>query len=183
MAGKVMEKVIEIPEGVEVTIEESIVKCKGPKGEIERNFKHPRYSFTLKDGSIVIGIVGKNPTMRDKMFLGTLESHIKNLIKGVTEGFVYKLKICSGHFPMNVSINNNQLVVKNFIGEKVPRVLDLKEGAKVNIDGDIITIESTNKEIAGTIASDIEKLTRRPGFDTRIFQDGIYIIEKAGKKV
>jgi large subunit ribosomal protein L6 len=105
------------------------------------------------------------------------------MIKGVQEGFTYKLKICSGHFPMSVALKGNTFEIKNFIGEKVPRTLKIKQGADVKIEGDQITVHATDKELAGTTAGAIEKLTRRPGFDKRIFQDGIYITEKDGKKL
>ena len=57
----------------------------------------------------------------------------------------------------------------------------IKAGAEVKLDG-IINITSPDKEIAGQISADIEQLTRRPGFDTRVFQDGIYIINKDGEE-
>ena len=82
---------------------------------------------------------------------------------------------------MNVSVSNNKLSVKNFFGEKVPRVLQLKSGVDVKVEGDLIHLTSTNKEDVGQVSADIEQLTRRPGYDTRIFQDGIYIINKDGK--
>jgi len=110
--------------------------------------------------------------------LGTYVAHLNNLFRGVKEGFVYKLKICSGHFPMNVSIKNDEFIIKNFIGEKVPRVLKINSDVKVNIDGEVITIESNNIELAGQTAGSIEKLSSRTGFDKRIFQQGIFIIEK-----
>mgnify|MGYP001570040019 FL=1 len=84
---------------------------------------------------------------------------------------------------MNVSTDGNKLSVKNFLGEKVPRVLELKEGATVKVESPLIYVISSNKEIAGQVSADIEQLTRRPGFDTRIFQDGIYIINKDGKEL
>jgi large subunit ribosomal protein L6 len=84
---------------------------------------------------------------------------------------------------MNVNVINNNLVVKNFFGEKVPRVLQLKNGAEVKVEGDLIHVTSSNKEIAGQVSADIEQLTRRPGYDTRIFQDGIYIVNKDGKEL
>lgn len=84
---------------------------------------------------------------------------------------------------MTVAVSKNELVVKNFLGEKVPRIIKLKENVTVKIEGEHIKIESPDKELAGQCAADIEKLTRRPGFDTRIFQDGIYIINKAGKDI
>ena len=105
------------------------------------------------------------------------------MAKGVLEGYKYTLKICSGHFPMNVSVGGGQLIVKNFFGEKVPRTLEFSKSAKVTIEGEIIHVESTDKEIAGQVAAAIEQLTRRPGFDTRVFQDGIYITNKDGKDI
>ena len=103
--------------------------------------------------------------------------------KGALNGYRYTLKICSGHFPMSVSVGNNQLIVKNFLGEKVPRVLKLKAGADVKVEGDLIVVESSNKEIAGQVGASIELLTRRTKYDTRIFQDGIWITSKDGKEL
>ena len=115
-----------------------------------------------------------------KKLINTFTSHMKNLFKGVEEGHTYKLKICSGHFPMTVTLKGEELEVKNFIGEKVPRILKIKPGVKVTVNGSEIIVESINKDLAGQTAASIEQLTKRPGFDNRIFQDGIYIIEKDG---
>ena len=72
---------------------------------------------------------------------------------------------------------------KNFLGEKSPRTLTLKKNVSIKIEGDLIAIESPNKELAGQMASDIELLTAKANRDLRVFQDGIYMIEKAGKKI
>jgi large subunit ribosomal protein L6 len=84
---------------------------------------------------------------------------------------------------MNVSVSNGTLLIKNFLGEKVPRKVVLKDNSTVKVDGAFIVIESPDKERGGQIAADIEQATRRPGFDRRIFQDGIYIVEKANKPI
>ena len=139
--------------------------------------------MNIKIESSQITISYEKTGKKQKTQLFTTRAHIKNMIKGVQEGYTYKLKICSGHFPMNVSLKGNKIEIKNFIGEKVPRTLILKDGAKVEIKGDIIDVSGINKEIVGQTAASIEKLTKRPGFDKRIFQDGIYIIEKPDKKI
>ena len=105
------------------------------------------------------------------------------MIKGVAEGHVYRLKICSGHFPMNVSVSGNEFSVANFLGEKTPRKLSVKEGASVKVEGQEVVVESMNKELAGQTAADIELLTKVKGRDRRIFQDGIFIINKDGKEL
>ncbi len=178
---EMVKEIISIPEDVEVKIENNVIYAKGPKGEMTRKLVYPGVNISVENKNVVISC--KEVTKREKAILGTFKAHVKNILLGVKEGYVYKLKICSSHFPMNVSISNGELIVKNFFGEKVPRKLKLKEGATVKVDGDIITVESVNKEIAGQVAADIEKLTRRTKYDRRIFQDGIYIIEKAGKEL
>ncbi len=174
-------EVVELPEGVSVSFDGKNVTVKGPKGEVTRKLYSPMVEFRA-DGNKV-EIIIKKMRKKEKALLGTYKAHLKNMGKGVTVGHTYKLKICSGHFPMNVSYNNQLLSIKNFIGEKVPRTLDVPAGAELKVDGDIITIDSSDKELAGQLAASIEKLTKRPGFDKRIFQDGIYIIEKDGKSI
>jgi large subunit ribosomal protein L6 len=168
-----------MPPNVTVSVEGKLVKVKGPKGELSRRFDIPTVNFSSEDGKIAV--VAKNATKSTKTQIFTAAAHIRNMLKGVSEGHVYKLKICSGHFPMNVSMSGDQFIVKNFLGEKVPRVLKIKEGAKVKIETNIVTVESTDIEKAGQVAADIELLTRITNRDIRIFQDGIYIIEKDGE--
>lgn len=178
--GKIIRE-IELPEGVSIVIDNQFLAIKGPKGEVNRKIK--KGNVTIKAENKKIIIESNSQTKEDKKTIGSLAAHIKNMIKGSSQSHTYTLKICSGHFPMNVSINDNKLTVKNFLGEKVPRVLQLKQGAEVKIESDTINVSSANKEIAGQVSADIEQLTRRPGYDSRIFQDGIYIINKDGKQL
>ena len=175
------EIIIELPEKVEAKVEGSMIILKSGKEENKMDISNPQISVAIKDRSIIIA--SEKSTKKEKKLVFTYNAHIKNMIKGVVEGHRYILKICSGHFPMNVSVNNNQFMKKNFIGEKHPRTLNIKKGVTVKVEGDKITIESADIGLAGTVASDIEKLTRRPNFDPRIFQDGIYLIDKNGKEI
>ena len=171
---------LKIPDKVSARVENGIVFVKGPKGEVKKNLLDKKVSIESKDGSIML----KTPEMGkiNKKCIKSYAAHIRNMIKGSLDGYKYTLKICSGHFPMSVTVSNNQLTVKNFLGEKVPRVLKLKEGATVKIEGDIVTVESPNKETAGQVSADIETLTKRNGYDLRVFQDGIWITSKGGKE-
>jgi large subunit ribosomal protein L6 len=181
MKEKELKEEIEIPEGVEVKLENGMFSAKGAKGECKKSLIDPKLTITVENGKITLS--AKKPTKKQKTKVGSFKAHIKNLMRGAAEGHVYKMKICSGHFPMNVSVSGKEFVVKNFLGEKQSRVLKLKEGAEVKVEGEIITIEGCSKEIAGQIAADIEKLTKVTNRDLRIFQDGIYITEKDGKEV
>ncbi len=181
MKVKEMTEKIEVPEGVEVTIDKGMCKAKGKKGECSKKIADPKITIEVKDGNIVLS--AKKTTKREKTKMGTYISHIKNLIKGANEGHTYRLKVCSGHFPMNVSVSGKEFVIKNFLGEKKPRTLKIKEGATVKVEGEIVTVESCNKEIAGQTAASIESLTRITNRDLRIFQDGVYITAKCGKPI
>ncbi len=181
METKYFETTIEIPEKCSVDIKNRLITVKGPKGEVTKEIKTKLLRFENNNNKITI--FSTQNRKESKKLVSTFVAIIKNMLKGVTEGHVYKLKICSGHFPMSVSVKNNVLEIKNFIGESKPRTLKLNENVTVKVNGQEITVEGINKELVGQTAASIEQKTRRPNFDRRIFQDGIYIIEKDGKKI
>lgn len=181
MKVKEMSEKVEIPEGVEVKVEKGVVTAKGKNGECSKRLIDPMVAIEVNGKEVVF--IAKKATKREKTRIGSYVAHVKNLMKGASEGHVYRLKICSGHFPMNVSVSGNEFVVKNFLGEKQPRVLKLNEGVSVKVEGDMVVVEGCNKELAGQAAADIESLTKITNRDLRIFQDGLYIIEKGGKPV
>jgi len=171
---------VEFPAGIEFIYKGGLLTVKGPKGETSRKFVDPLLTIKAEDKKIVIGT--KRLTKGQKTKMGTIIAHMKNMIKGVTEGIVYKLKICSAHFPMSVQLKGQDFVVNNFIGEKFPRSVKMKySDTKVEIAGDIVTVTGVCKEHVSQTAATIESLMRRPEYDKRIFQDGIYITDKDGK--
>ncbi|MBN1386760.1 50S ribosomal protein L6 [Candidatus Woesearchaeota archaeon] len=172
---------IDLPEGVTATFAQRGIRFRGPKGENERLINNPILNVEVK-GDMVSVFTDKD-SKKEKKILNSMVAHFRNMIVGVTRGHMYRLKICSGHFPMNVALKGDEFSVKNFLGEKIPRILKIKKGADVKIDGDMVEVTSVNKEIAGQVAADIEQLCRITNRDRRIFQDGIYFIEKDGKKI
>ncbi len=169
---------IKIPEGVSARLEGALLVVTKGKESMKRIFQDPRIMIKIENDAILLQIPVM--TKREKKVIGTFSAHIKNMLQGVQQSFVYKLKVCSGHFPMNISVTNQELIVKNFIGEKIPRVLKIPEGVAVKVEGETITVSSSDIERAGHTAGTIELLCKRPGFDKRVFQQGIYITEKAG---
>lgn len=178
---KPLYQTIEIPEGLEVKIEDGEVIVKGPKGEVTREFNFENLSVEKKEDKIKIG--NEKSTKKEKRMMNTIAARLRNMIKGVQEPFEYKLKVTSSHFPISVKIEGNEAIIKNFLGEKIPRKLNIPEGVEVKIDRDIISIVSCNKESAGQAAANFEVATKIKGRDKRIFQDGIWILDKAGREI
>lgn len=175
-----IKKDIPVPEKVAAQLDGTLLKIKGPKGEVERNFAHPkiRISVSEKDRG-KIALFSEKATKKEKMIINSFAAHIKNAIKGVQEGHFYKLKICSGHFPMTVSVSGNELTIKNFFGETVPRKMSFPKGVEVKVTGNEIAVTSPDIELAGQTAGKIERLCRITGRDIRVFQDGCYIVQKS----
>ena len=176
---KKLSKTIDIPEKVEVNLDGSSLTVKGAEGENKRMFKAIDLIFEKKDNQIIIG--SEKSTKREKKMMNTIAAHIKNMIKGVQKKFEYKLKVCFSHFPINVEIKENEAIIKNFLGEKIPRKVKIPEGVEVKVDKEIITITSLDKELAGQSAANFETSTRIRMKDRRVFQDGIFIISKDGR--
>lgn len=172
---------LEIPERIKVMLENNVIKVSGEKGEIEREFRCRNIRLSLENNKVIFRV--DRCTRREKKLIGTIRAHIRNMFKGVKEGFCYKLKICSGHFPMNVSVENNEIVIKNFCGEKVPRKARVLDDVSVKVEGDIIFVEGCDKEKVGQTSANIEQATKIKNIDRRIFQSGIFLIEKDGKEI
>jgi len=172
-----MKKEIIIPENITVEVQNKTVKIKGEKGELEKTFK---YFFDIKiekkDNKILISSTSERRKV--KAMLGTIIAHIKNMINGVTKGYEYKLAIVYSHFPMNVKVEGNKILITNFLGEKKPRASKIVGDTKIEIKGQEIIVSGVNKEDTGQTAANMETACRLNKYDRRIFQDGIFIKEK-----
>jgi large subunit ribosomal protein L6 len=84
---------------------------------------------------------------------------------------------------MTLDLKGDTITIKNFLGEKVPRTCKVVSDSKVDIKGSLVVVSSKNKESAGQTAANLEKATRIRSRDRRIFQDGIFLINKAGKHI
>lgn len=168
---------MEVPEGIQVTIEDHVITMKKDDKEIKRNI-NPEISVVQEDNKIIVS--AKKARRNEKRKYGTITGHIKNMITGLTEGFEYELEICNVHFPMTVEFDKgkNEVIIKNLLGEKSPRTINVSDQAEIEIKAPKITVKSYNREIAGQTAADLEKLSRVRNRDRNKFQDGIFITKK-----
>jgi large subunit ribosomal protein L6 len=178
---KDLERIIEIPEGITVTVNGTSVAVSGNGKKNSRSFEIGKVNLVVLENKLVIS--AKSASKRESKMMGTMEAHIINMIKGLSEEFIYELEVCNVHFPMNVKVEENQIVIKSFLGEKTQRISKILPAANVKINGSKITVTSHDIEAAGQTAANLEKATKPSGRDRRIFQDGIFITSKCGREI
>lgn len=166
-----------IPENVRVELEERIVKVSGPKGELKNVFE-------LTEGMKIEKIDNKIKVSSDserrkiKALVGTTLSQIKNMIDGVKNGFVYRLRIVYSHFPITVKVEKDKVLIQNFLGERTPRFARIVGTTEVKIEGSDIIVSGIDLQNVSQTAGNIELSTRITGYDKRRFMDGCYIVSK-----
>jgi len=169
-------KSILIPNGVEVKVEERVVTVKGEKGTLTRDFSEAPVLIQL--GEKEVRVQANWPRKREAALVGTVCSHIQNMIIGVTKGFTYKLKIVFSHFPISVKVKENQVHIENFTGERSPRKARIMGDTSVSVKGDDVVVQGLNIEDVSQTAANIERATKVKRKDPRIFLDGIFIYER-----
>lgn len=171
----VLREEIPIPEGINVNIDDEVI-IKGSKGQLQRKFKHSNIIIKKDDEKIILE--SHFPKKKDKAMLGTIRSHITNMIIGLTDGFTYNMKIVYAHFPMSVKAAGDKVTIENFLGERYPRTAKIVGNAKVQIKGDEVIVTGINKEDVGQTMANLEQATKIKGRDPRVFQDGIYLVSR-----
>lgn len=172
----IAKEVIELPTGVEVRLSGNKVYIKGPKGEIERDFSHAAIDIGREDDAITIEAPW--PDKKHAALVGTIKSHIENMLTGVLKGFTYKLKIIFAHFPISVKIQDKEVFIENFGGERKSRRAHIKGEVNVSVDGDDVIVKGISIEDVSQTAANMQQSTRIKKRDPRIFLDGIYVYEK-----
>jgi large subunit ribosomal protein L6 len=167
---------IQIPDGVQLTIEGRKVIVKGPKGTLTRDFSHEPVSLEMNDKTVRIWV--QWPRKKESALVGTIHSHIQNMITGVMKGFTYKLKIVFSHFPISTKIKEKTFLIENFTGERSPRKSKIIGDVQVKIQGEDIVVQGIDLEDVSQTAANIEQSTKVRRKDPRIFLDGLYVFEQ-----
>ncbi len=170
------ERLTAIPEGVEVGLEGKMLTVKGPLGELKRDFSHVLVDISTSSEGVAVRSYWARKT--ERALVGTVAAHIKNMIRGVTKGYTYRLKVVFSHFPITVKVNPGKVLVENFIGEKRPRVAKIFGNAGVTVKEEDIIVQGINLEDVSQTAANIELATKIKKKDSRVFLDGIYVYEK-----
>jgi len=167
---------IEIPDEVSAEVSNLELTVEGPNGSVTRTLWYPSVSVSVEDDQVVIA--SEEEDAKTNATVGTFESHVSNMLHGVTEGWTYEMEVYYAHFPMQVDVEGDEIVIENFLGEKSSRRTPIRGDTEVQVDGEAVTLTGPSKEDVGQTAADIEQLTRVTDKDTRVFQDGVYITQK-----
>ncbi len=110
---------IDVPEKVTVTIQDGVVKVKGPNGEVSKRLHDPRITIE-KHGEPRDGLERDSTGRKEKALLGTYAAHLRNMMNGVTKGFEYKMKIVYAHFPIKSAVKGDVVPDRELPGREVP---------------------------------------------------------------
>jgi len=180
-AQKMFEDELDIPEGVEVEVlDEKTIRVKGRLGSVTKSFNGVPVIIEKRDSKIKLTVYRKG--RKGYALINTIKNRIKNLFTGVEKGYTYKMRVYYIHFPMQVSVEGDQVVIKNFAGERGNRYAKILPGVKVEVvksggDTDII-IKGVDKDAVGQTAANIYHATKIKNKDPRVFLDGIYLYYK-----
>jgi large subunit ribosomal protein L6 len=171
---------ITIPEGVTVTIENSVVKVAGPKGELQESF-NPEISISVEENVITLSRASENKEHRSKH--GLYRALIFNMIEGVTKGYSKELELYGVGF--RASSQGQQLTLSlgysHAIVMELPTEVKLKAETKKGAPP-YVKLESHDKQLIGTVAAKIRSLRKPEPYKGKgIRYKGEEIRRKAGK--
>ncbi len=178
MMGKTILECIEtkVPEGLQLTIDQKKVTVNGPLGEVQQDFTHAPVYIKKVDDKVIVET--RWPNKKTAAMVKTVSSRIRKMIIGVTEGFTYKLKIVFAHFPISVKVQNENVIIENFYGERSPRIAKIVGNTKVEVNAEDVIVKGINIDEVSQTAANIQQATRIKKFDPRVFLDGVYVYEK-----
>jgi len=170
-------KIIPIPAGVTVSVKDSVVSVKGPKGTMTVSV-NPGIAVEVKDGHV--HVTRPDDLQQTKENHGTVRAHINNAITGVTTGFVKKLEIVGIGY--RGVLRGADLVLS--IGFSHEVVITPDAGAKIIVvDPTNVTIEGMDRQAVGQTAARIRMVREPEPYQGKgIKYKGEHIIRKEGKR-
>lgn len=173
---RIGKQIIQIPQGTEVTLSNGILRVKGPKGELTKEFKND-IVVTIENNAVTF--LPKDSTPFSRALWGTYASHVKNMIKGVNEAFVKKL-ILEG---VGFKSESDGKILKLALGFSHPVLVPITEGLTVTAEKNIITVTGIDKEVVGQFTADVRAMKKPEPYKGKGFRyDGEVIRRKQGKK-
>lgn len=173
---RIGKKPIEIPQNVELVVDGSLVKVKGPRGEL---------SFTLSNGVSVgvednrVSVSVKSLTKDLKALWGTTRAVLANMLIGVSEGFIKRLEIHGVGY--RAQLEGDKLVLKVGFSHLVE--IKAPEGIDFSVEKNTIAVSGIDKVLVGETAARIRNVKKPEPYKGKgIRYEGEVVRRKAGKK-
>ena len=168
---------IEVPAGVDIKIDGSYVKVKGPKGELEWTFSP---DMTIKQDGSTIVIERPTDQPMHRALHGTTRALINNMVVGVSKGFERILEIEGVGY--RAELDGKNLIVN--VGFSHPVIVEPPEGISFDVDMKVrqIKVSGFDKQSVGQVAANIRKLRPPEPYKGKgIRYQGEYVRRKPGK--
>ncbi len=148
---------IPVPSGVEVSLDDSVVTVKGPKGTLSHTVADPITVERVEDGTLAVN--RPDDERESRSLHGLTRTLIANMVTGVTEGYEKKLEIVGVGYRV-LSKGPTQLEFQ--LGYSHPIVFDAPEGITFTVEGPTkLGVSGIDKQLVGEVAANIRKL-RKP---------------------
>jgi len=142
---------VKLPQGVSAVLKDSVLEVKGPKGQLTREL---RPEMTIEIDSDEIRVRRPSDLNRHRAFHGLTRNLIANMVQGVSEGFTKVLEINGVGYRAVVQGKSLEL----HLGYSQPVNFPLEEGVEAQVEKNVLTLKSINKELLGQVAADIRDL-------------------------
>ena len=167
---------IEIPEGVEVELNDNVIAVKGKNGELTREL-HPAIGLDVEDNTITF--TRTDNRKQTAMLHGTMRSLVSNMITGVSTGFSKKLEIVGVGY--RAQLQGKKLVLS--LGLSHPVEFETPEGLELEVPTNTeIIVKGADKDAVGVMAANIRAVrSPEPYKGKGVRYEGEYILRKEGK--
>jgi large subunit ribosomal protein L6 len=168
---------IQVPAGVDVTIDGRAVAVKGPKGSLAHTVAAPIEIVKGEDGALVVS--RPNDESRNKALHGLSRTLVANMITGVTQGFSKDLEISGVGYRVQAKGSNLEFS----LGYSHPILIEAPEGISFKVESPTkFTVEGIDKQKVGEVAANIRKLRRPDPYKAKgVKYAGETIRRKVGK--
>ena len=172
-SSKVFESETELPPGVALVVEGDKIKFTGSGKSLEAKFNSKVVKITVNGNKVIFHCQGK--ATRNKVAAAlAAKAHLRNMLAGAKGDFSTHLQVIYAHFPVSIEVKGKEVLIKNFLGEKLPRTANIEGNAKIEVKAQDIYVTGSDKYAVGQTASNIVRATMIRLKDRRVFQDGIY---------
>jgi large subunit ribosomal protein L6 len=168
---------INVPAGVDITVDDRRVTVKGPKGELAREI--PGTITVRQDGDTLL-VERPDDERQSRAMHGLVRSLVNNMVVGVTDGFVKELEIIGVGYRATAAGSDT---IDLALGFSHPVQVKAPEGITFEVPApNRIIVRGSNKEVVGQVAADIRKLRKPEPYKGKgVRYLGEHVARKAGK--